>query len=65
MQAGIAEETRPKNVLCKEAKSLESDESWEQTFEKWRLMQIRDSGVGVSVGFHGDKHAYSEGSVMM
>ena len=26
-------------------------------------MPIKDSGVGVSIGFHGDKH--QEGSVMM
>lgn len=49
----------------KEPKSLESDESWEQTLEKWHLMQVRDRDVGVSVGFHGDNHSYSQGSVMM
>ena len=60
MQVWIAGEIRQENdVLFKGTKRLECDESFEQTFEKWYLTQIRDSDVGVSTGFHGDKHTYS------
>ena len=59
-QVWIAGEIRQeKDVLFRGTKGLECDESLEQTLEKWYLTQIMDSGVGVSIGFHGDKHTYS------
>lgn len=61
MHTWIREEIRQEyEVLFKGTESLESDESLEQTFEKkWHLMQSRDSGVGVNIGFHIDKYSCS------